>query len=147
MLREHFPDQGAEGLSLALALGRASVTVDRLLADRIKAFELTPVALQTLISVLIASDGPIHLSELGKELRVTKANVSWVLTRLEKQGLITRNTDPADGRRIRASLTKRGRETLEELVPLALETLDEAFAGLNARDRTQLKQITSRVGG
>lgn len=146
LLRERFTDLDFEDLDAALAIQRASVALDRSLAERVKPYGLTPVALQALISVFLASDGPLRLSDLGNDLRVTKANVSLVLGTLEKQRLIRRSADPEDGRKIRASLTKKGERVLDDVMPEALEAIHAAMEQLSRRDRDKLKQLARRVG-
>jgi len=144
-LRERFPNLDFEGLDVALAVQRASVALDRSLAERAKPYGLTPVALQALISVFLASDGPLSLTDLGDDLRVTKANVSLVLAGLEKQKLIRRTADPQDGRKIRASVTKKGERVLNEIMPEALDAVHAAMERIPKRDRERLKQLARRI--
>jgi DNA-binding MarR family transcriptional regulator len=145
-MRERFPELDFEDLDAALAIQRASVALDRSLAERAKPYGLTPVALQTLISVSLAPDGPLSLTDLGDDLRVTKANVSLVLAGLEKQRLIRRTADPQDGRKIRASLTKKGERALRDVMPEALAAIHAAMKQLPKRDRDRLKQLARRIG-
>jgi DNA-binding MarR family transcriptional regulator len=145
-LRERFPDVDFSDLDVALAVGRASVALDRSLATHVRPHGLTPVALQMLISVYIADKGPLSLAELGDELRVTKANVSLVLAGLEKQKLIRRRSDPGDGRKIRAAVTKRGEKLLADVIPGALDAIHVAFGELPRTDRVRLKALAQRVG-
>jgi DNA-binding MarR family transcriptional regulator len=145
-LRERFPDVDFSDMDVALALGRASVALDRSLATQVRPHGLTPVALQMLISVYIADTGPLSLAELGDELRVTKANVSLVLAGLEKQKLIRRRSDPGDGRKIRAAVTKRGERLLAEVIPGAVDAIHMAFGELPKPDRARLKVLAQRVG-
>ena len=108
-------------------------------------YGLTPVALQTLISVLLAGKGPLSLSGLGDELRVTKANVSLVLAGLEKQKLIRRHADPSDGRKIRATVTDSGKRLLAEIIPLAAGAMKERLSALSADDRSTLQRLAREV--
>lgn len=144
-LTTRYPDQNLEAIDVTIALGRAASTVERVLAKRLKAYDITPVGLQVLISVLLADGGPIDLTTLGAQVRVTKANVSLVLQGLEKRKLVERATEPTDGRRIRVRLTPRGQEVLDELVPLARDKMEEALEPLSARDRKDLRRILRRI--
>lgn len=145
-LKSHYPDEDLQAIDVTIAVGRAAVAIERRLAERIKEYELTPVALQALISVLVADGGPVNLKTLGDELRVTKANVSWVLGRLDEQRLITREVEPTDGRRIRVRLTRRGRSIVDELVPIARDAMEEALSDVSAKDRQQLRRIARQIG-
>jgi len=144
-LQRHFPAVDVDAIAVTVAIDRADVILHRKLTERIKDYDLTPVALQTLISVLIADGGPVSLASLGQEIRVTKANVSWVLGRLEDQRLVTREVEPTDGRRIRVHLTKRGRSLLEELVPIARDAMEEVLSGLSKRDRDELRRLLQLI--
>jgi DNA-binding MarR family transcriptional regulator len=144
-LQQRFPEEDLRILDVAVALGRASVSVDRLLAERIKADGLTPVALQAMISVYLSDNGPLDFATVSDELRVTKANVSWVLNSLEQQGLIVRRPDPRDKRKIRARVTPKGRRMLQRLVPRARDCFEDAFAALSSDERDRLKQLVERV--
>jgi DNA-binding MarR family transcriptional regulator len=145
-LRERFPEVDFTDLDAALAVGRASVALDRSLAAHVRPYGLTPVGLQTLISVFLAGTGPLSLSDLGDELRVTKANVSLVLVGLEKRKLINRHADPKDGRKIRARVTKRGETLLADVIPGSLDAIHAAFGSLSKSDRARLKALAQRVG-
>jgi DNA-binding MarR family transcriptional regulator len=98
-----------------------------------------------LISVYLAGPVALDYGTLSRDLRVTKANVSWVLAGLERQGLIKRRPDPSDGRKIRARVTAAGKAVLKELVPIARDCCEEALADLGDRERQQLKQLATRV--
>jgi len=145
-LEQRYPDENFEAIDVTIALGRAAATIERLLAQRIDEYELTPVSLQLLISVMLLDGGPTDLTTLGEQIRVTKANVSLLLARLERQRLVKREIEPADGRRIRVGLTRRGRSLLDELVPLARDTMEEGLRPLSKRDRSELRRIARRIG-
>jgi MarR family transcriptional regulator, negative regulator of the multidrug operon emrRAB len=144
-MRERYPAVDFADLEVALTIGRASVVLDRALAEVARPYGLTPVALQTLISVFLAGTGPLSLSGLGDELRVTKANVSLVLAGLEKQKLIRRHADPSDGRKIRATVTEPGAQLLAEIIPLAAGAMKERLSALSADDRTTLQRLARDI--
>jgi DNA-binding MarR family transcriptional regulator len=47
--------------------------------------------------------------------------VTGLVDRLEKEGLVVRKEDPEDRRSLKISLTPRGREVVEEVVPAVVE--------------------------
>lgn len=59
----------------------------------------------------------VPLSSLGRNLLVTKANVTGMVDRLERLGLVRRVRDGADRRVVRANLTSRGAALLKRLAP------------------------------
>jgi DNA-binding MarR family transcriptional regulator len=73
---------------------------------------LQPVHLQALAFLTRAnrySDSPISVAEY---LGTTKGTVSQTLARLEEKGLVSTRPDRVDGRRVRLSVTAKGRRLL-----------------------------------
>ena len=66
-----------------------------------------------LLSVLQRT-GPIKMSEIGKILKVTKPNITFLVDKMEKQGLITREKSDSDRRITNICLTDNGKNTIEE---------------------------------
>lgn len=58
--------------------------------------------------------GLTSIGDLALAERVRPQSMTQTVADLEAQGLIARQTDPDDGRRILVALTDRGHETLEE---------------------------------
>jgi DNA-binding MarR family transcriptional regulator len=71
----------------------------------------------------LRDQGPLTVGALSGRLGVTHAAVSQVRAALEREGLISGESDPEDGRRQRLSLTPHGREAA-----LRLEALWAAIA-------------------
>lgn len=144
-LLERYPDEDLDAIDVTIALGRAATSVERLLAQRLKPYDVTPVGMQVLISVLLTNGGPTDLKSLGEQVRVTKANVSLVLRALERGGLVVREAEPADGRRIRVRLTRKGQALVRKLVPLVRDAMEECLRPLSRRDRDELRRITRLI--
>jgi len=66
-----------------------------------------------LLSVLLRN-GPTKMSEIGKVLKVTKPNITFLVDKMEEQGLIMREKDDSDRRITNICLTDKGREKIEE---------------------------------
>lgn len=64
-----------------------------------------------------AEDGQLRMSSLADLTNGSLSRLSHVARRLEKQGLITRRPDPADGRATLAVLTEEGRGRVEKAAP------------------------------
>src|SRR6266446_3479213 len=57
------------------------------------------------LSVLVAQDRPISLSELAEKLTCVRSNVTQLMDRLEADSLVKRTDDPDDRRAVRAAVT------------------------------------------
>ncbi|QQZ59652.1 MarR family transcriptional regulator [Paenibacillus sonchi] len=82
--------------------------------------------------------GAILPSVLASRIGVTKANISLLLTPLEKDGYISRTEHVRDGRKSVISLTEAGRALLSQQLPGNRETV----AGvMNRLDTDELRQL------
>ncbi|WP_421740248.1 MarR family transcriptional regulator [Cellulomonas sp.] len=86
---------------------------------------LTPSQLSVLSR--LGTAGAASASDLATAEGVRPQSVATILTALEAQGLIDRNPDPHDGRRLLISLTPAGRERAEGVRQVREEWLARAF--------------------
>ncbi|MFC6651095.1 MarR family winged helix-turn-helix transcriptional regulator [Paenibacillus rhizoplanae] len=82
--------------------------------------------------------GSILPSLLAERIAVTKANISLLLTPLEKDGYITRAAHAQDGRKTVISLTEAGKRILMEQLPGNREAV---AAVMNRLDEPELKLL------
>jgi DNA-binding MarR family transcriptional regulator len=75
---------------------------------------LTPLGLSlaklNVLGILVGSKDPLTLGELAQKLACVRSNVTQLVDRLETDGLVRREADPADRRSIRAVVTDAGRD-------------------------------------
>ena len=75
---------------------------------------LSPLGLSlaklNVLGVLVGSSTPLTLGELAQRLACVRSNVTQLIDRLEDDGLVRREADPADRRSIRAVITDTGRD-------------------------------------
>lgn len=64
--------------------------------------------------VTIEKHGPLSLGELAIHERIAPATVTKIVRRLSADGLVTRTTDPDDGRVVLVAITGEGRRRLEQ---------------------------------
>ncbi len=65
-----------------------------------------------LITLVTAPGLRLRMSDLGAQRMLTPSGITRVVGRLEEQGLVRREPDPADGRAAFAALTRSGLEAL-----------------------------------
>ncbi|CAG5080193.1 Uncharacterized HTH-type transcriptional regulator yetL, Transcriptional regulator, MarR familly [Thermobacillus xylanilyticus] len=88
---------------------------------------------------------PALPSELGDDLAVTRANISGLLRGLEKNGMVRREIDTVDRRRILVHLTPKGAETLRKAWPIYEEAIAGQFQPLTAEERSALLAILRKL--
>jgi DNA-binding MarR family transcriptional regulator len=84
----------------------------RVVADDLTAgFDAAQVGARPLDAALLTllSREPARLTQLAARLRTTKQALTFVISRLERDGLVERTPDPGDSRAKRIVLTDRGR--------------------------------------
>lgn len=138
-MRESYPAIDADAISCFLRLAViGSEFLSRL--DKVLAqFELTHGRWVTL---LLLRRRRVHRglpSELAQEQGVTRATMSGLIRQLERQGLVTREGDPDDGRQTTIILTADGLELIAQILPHYYALINELLAPLGKGEKTDLK--------
>ena len=93
---------------------------------------------------LFEEDG-LRMGELARRARLAKQTMTTMVRLLERDGLVTREPDPADGRAMRVHLTERSR-TFQPVAEDVLNALDELVTRtLGARRAQQLANELKEV--
>jgi len=92
-----------------------------------------------------AGPGGIPLSELGKQLDVTKGNITGLIDRMERDGLAKRKDDPKDRRVIRANVTAKGKKVLRDIQPVKDQWGERLFDGFTAKEKKDLNELLVRL--
>jgi len=85
--------------------------------------------------------------ELSEKTDVDRTTLSGLIDRLVKQGLVVRQSHPADRRAFLVALTKTGRELEGVLTPLATNLRQQISSGLAPGEYEQLCHLLSRLRG
>ena len=91
-----------------------------------------------------AEDG-VMLSYIGEQLLVSKANITGLVDRLEKQGLVARIRDNDDRRKISATLTDKGRKFTEMIIQKYRELSDKVFLLIEDDDQDKLIGLLQKL--
>jgi DNA-binding MarR family transcriptional regulator len=76
---------------------------------------LTPRQHQALLAIRAGPGGTLRVGELAERLFLRPHSASELVQRMEEQGLLQRETGPADKRQVAVRLHERGERVLEEL--------------------------------
>jgi DNA-binding MarR family transcriptional regulator len=97
------------------------------------------------LSVLVAQDQPLSLSELAKKLTCVRSNVTQLVDRLEADGLVKRTDDPSDRRGVRAEATKLGRMRHAAGLKVVNRVHAQVAKQLSAIDQSVLKRALDAI--
>lgn len=101
-----------------------------------------------LLEVERAGEAGIRPFELERELLLAQYNLSRLLDRVAKAGLVERRACPEDGRGHRLHITGEGRAVRRRMWPVYAAAIDEALARhLTARDAQVLDDVLGQLIG
>jgi DNA-binding MarR family transcriptional regulator len=99
-----------------------------------------------LLVVNAAPERRLTMSELGRQAVVSRERVSRVVTELEKEGLLERQPNPADGRSWFAAITAEGRRRLRAAAPVYLAAVEShVLTHLTAREIAAISSALWKV--
>ena len=141
--REWTDDQDV-ALRLWITLARCHATYAKAIAGKVQDYGLTTPQFGTLEALYHL--GPLSLGELAEKLLVTGGNVTYVMDRLEDQGLVYRFRRPDDRRVILARLTQEGRELVAEVFPGHASYVEHLSRHLTSIEQKQVGELLKKLG-
>lgn len=86
------------------------------------------------------------MSELSRMLLVSNGNATAVVDRLEADGLVRREAEDGDRRRVRVRLTPNGLAAFEVMAAGHEAEVNAIFAGLGETELDQMRDVLARAG-
>jgi DNA-binding MarR family transcriptional regulator len=83
--------------------------------------------------------------ELTRELLVTPGNVTGLVDRLSRMGLVQRRPVPGDRRAVRMVLTPRGRRVARRAIPRHRRDVEALLSSLSPSDLARLRLLLGRL--
>lgn len=83
--------------------------------------------------------------ELTRELLVTAGNLTGIVTRLRRLGLVERQPVPGDRRAVRIHMTGRGRRVMRRAIPRHRRDVRRLLAHLRAPELARLRDLLGAV--
>jgi DNA-binding MarR family transcriptional regulator len=98
---------------------------------------------QYIALMALGEHGPVTVGDLGRLMRLDSGTLSPLLKRMQAAGLVVRERDPEDERRVVVGLTAAGRERLEALT--GLPTTIAERSGLSRAEMLELHRVLRTV--
>lgn len=133
-----------EALRLWIVLARCYSTFAKAVSTKVAEYGLTTPQFGVLEA--LHHLGPLSLGELAEKLLVTGGNVTYVMDRLEEQGLVYRRRSHDDRRVIQARLTDEGRLLISESFPSHAEFVEGLVRHLEGDERNELRRLLKKLG-
>jgi DNA-binding MarR family transcriptional regulator len=100
-----------------------------------------PTAALVVLTLAARAESPQRPGQLAEELQMTSPNMAAALRTLEESGMISRQPDPTDGRKVFVQVTERGRDVVDQTSSSRHAWLQEAVEEvLSDRERRLLFQ-------
>ena len=138
------PADEERALRLWIALARCYATFARAVSARIMEYGLTTPQFGVLEALYHL--GPLPLGELAEKLLVTGGNITYVMDRLEEQGLVIRERSAQDRRVVRARLTEVGESLVAEFFPRHATAIADLASELDPDEQEALRRLLKRLG-
>ncbi|WP_152619376.1 MarR family winged helix-turn-helix transcriptional regulator [Cohnella kolymensis] len=116
------------------------------LEEQLQQYDLTLARLCVLVS-LSSCGRPMLPSEISDDLAVTRANISGLLNALENKGLVSREFDASNRRRVLVHLTEAGTKLLEHVYPIYNESISRDITNkLSTDEQDTLIRLVKKLG-
>ena len=87
--------------------------------------------------------GDSAISEIGRDLVISKPNMTPIIDKLESEGFISRFTDPNDRRIIRVTITSKATDFFNKQQLIGINTLSNKLSPLTSDDMHKLSLAIS----
>ncbi|TVR59618.1 MAG: MarR family transcriptional regulator [Gemmatimonadales bacterium] len=131
-------------LRLWIVLARSYLTFSRAVSGNISEFGLTTAQFGVLEA--LHHLGPLSLGELAEKLLVTGGNITYVMDRLEDQGLVVRERSDRDRRVILAHLTHEGSTLMDRVFPEHADFIRRRLTHLEPAEQDELRRLLKKLG-
>lgn len=108
-------------------------------------YGLSEPKFKILINLYMAGDQGLIQSELSAKINVSRANITGLVDRLEKEGLVVRNNDPSDKRALRVCLTSRAFALMHAFIPVHNEFMHKIMLPLNKEEKELLISLLKKL--
>ena len=107
-------------------------------------FDVTLPRFDVMAALYDAPEEGLSMGEVSRRLKVSNGNVTGIVERLKKEGLIQRRTKPNDRRSQLVRLTDSGRTTFEEMAEAHERWVASMLSGLSEEEVEQLKYLLGK---
>jgi MarR family 2-MHQ and catechol resistance regulon transcriptional repressor len=133
----------AAALQLIITIGRSFKFVDGYVRPRMQKLGLTMTEFSTLTTLY--RNGPTPLGELSERILITGASTTYTVKKLESRGLMSRQPLKEDQRIILGSITDKGRELLEKILPIHQQHLVEVMETLSLAEKQAAVELLRKL--
>lgn len=87
----------------------------------------------------------LSMGEIGEKTLITKGTLTGVVDRLERKGLVTRETPPENRRSVIVQLTATGQQLFEQVFPAHVNDIKQHLEVLDTSEMELLRVLLNRI--
>ncbi len=144
-LETRVSDEHHQSLKLWLRLLACTNLIEGEVRGRLRSEFDTTLPRFDLMAQLERHAGGLKMNELSQRLMVTGGNVTGITDQLEAEGLVVRESDPADRRTYTVKLTPAGRRVFARMAAAHEQWVVGLFAGLGASEKEQVYRLLAKL--
>ncbi|UZQ84053.1 MarR family winged helix-turn-helix transcriptional regulator [Thermoanaerobacter sp. RKWS2] len=120
---------------------------NQLRANNLSEFQkdLTIGEQQVIIILSENKSNPMYMKDIALELGISPSTLTSIVDKLVEKGLVQRNFDLEDRRKIEISLTKKGQDLYKHLAMFREKILQPIFEKLSPQELETLKNILQKI--
>jgi MarR family 2-MHQ and catechol resistance regulon transcriptional repressor len=134
----------ATALKLWLTMSRAYQSVNELSRMDVARQQLNPA--EFAIMEALYHKGRLLLGDVQRKVLVSSGGTTFLVDRLEKRGLVERQSCPSDRRARYAALTKEGFAMMKKVFPVHAKAMRDAMLGLSTAEQKVVTAYLKRLG-
>ncbi|AJI25614.1 MarR family transcriptional regulator (plasmid) [Priestia megaterium] len=95
---------------------------------------------------LLYNKGAHPIQKISETLSIPSGSITYVVNKLEKQGLVERKPNPNDKRAFNVTLTENGEVLFSEMFAQHVTTISENFSFVSNEEKEQLVGLLKKIG-
>ncbi|MEK4563785.1 MarR family transcriptional regulator [Alkalihalobacillus sp. FSL R5-0424] len=95
---------------------------------------------------LLYSKGSHPVQKISEILSIPSGSITYVVNKLEKKGLVERQTNPNDKRTFDVMLTKEGKALFDDIFPQHKATISKNLSFITDEEKNELIDLLKRIG-
>ncbi len=131
-------------LKLFIVLNRAHRAIVDHVTEDMKRYGLNPTEFMVLEVLYHRGDLPIQ--QIRHKVLLASGSITYVVDKLEAKNLVKRKPCPEDGRVTFASITKEGKNLMDNIFPQHHRAIRRIFEALDEEEKSVITTLLKKVG-
>ena len=137
--------QNIKGEHLFLVLYKASKAVETYDNRSIGELGFSSISDFAVLEYL-KTKGAQPVNTIGQSMMLTSGSMTTAVDRAQKNGYVTREHDPEDGRVVNVTLTEKGRTAIDNAFEIHASNLERLFNVFDKEEKAEFVRLMRKIG-